>query len=223
MKKKLDQYTGTLYPEQIVEGMNAAIDNSARLLEDAVILFNAARYPSACALAILSIEEAGKASILREMSCLDQNTEIYESWKNYRSHTKKNAQWMLPSLVLQGAKSLSDLSSLFDTSSEHPYMLNQLKQIAFYTDCLGKAHWSKPLDVIDKELAQMIIFSAKALCRKRYVTTDEIKLWVKYLKPVWGKSQEWMKIGLTNWYKECIKIGLIIDSEDGFNKFVFGE
>ncbi len=223
MKKKLDQYTGPLHPGQIAEGMNAAINNSARLLEDAIILFDASRYPSACALAILSIEEAGKASILRGMSCLGQNNEFYESWKNYRNHTKKNAQWMLPSLVLQGAKSLSDLSSLFDTSSEHPYILDQLKQVAFYTDCLGKAHWSKPIDVIDKELAQMIIFSAKALCQNRYVTIDEIKLWVKNLKPVWGKSQERMKIGLTNWRKECIEIGLIVDSEYEFNKFVYGE
>lgn len=222
MKKKLEQYTGILTPDQIAEGINAAIGNSARLLEDAVTLFNAARYPSACALAILAIEEAGKVSILREMSCVNQSNEINICWRNYRSHTKKNVQWILPTMAQLGARSLNDLSPLFCTISEHPYILDQLKQVAIYTDCLGNAHWSKPLDVIDKELAQAIIFSARVLCRNRNVTMDEIKLWVKHLKPVWGKSQEFMKIGLTNWYRECLAEGLIVGSEDEFEMFVFG-
>ncbi|MBN1085452.1 AbiV family abortive infection protein [Erwinia aphidicola] len=39
------------------------------------------------------------------------------------------------------------------TTTEHPFALDQLKQISFYTDCLGKAHWSIPDNVIDRDTA----------------------------------------------------------------------
>ena len=70
MAKKLEQWKNTLAVEKIVEGMNAASSNARRLLNDASALFDLERYPSATSLAILAIEEAGKVSILREMSLL---------------------------------------------------------------------------------------------------------------------------------------------------------
>ena len=45
--------------------MNAARRNARRLAEDAKLLLEAGRYPTATALAVLSIEESGKMSILR--------------------------------------------------------------------------------------------------------------------------------------------------------------
>jgi AbiV family abortive infection protein len=70
--KKLNSYTGKLNPEQIAEGINVAAHNALRLSEDAQILFNATRYPSATAFAILSIEESGKIPILRSLLLLKQ-------------------------------------------------------------------------------------------------------------------------------------------------------
>jgi len=40
-----------------------------RLVEDAKLLLANDRLPSACSLAVLSIEESGKASILRRIAC----------------------------------------------------------------------------------------------------------------------------------------------------------
>jgi AbiV family abortive infection protein len=45
--------------------MNAAIANAQRLAEDAQLLLDAERFPSAASLAILALEEAGKVIILR--------------------------------------------------------------------------------------------------------------------------------------------------------------
>ena len=60
VKKSLDQYKGRLLPEQIAEGMNAAVRNATSLVDDANLLLERKRFPSAVALAILAIEEAGK-------------------------------------------------------------------------------------------------------------------------------------------------------------------
>lgn len=64
-KVPLRMYSGHLSAKQIAAGMNAASRNAHRLFKDAEKLAKASRFPSACALAILSIEESGKLTILR--------------------------------------------------------------------------------------------------------------------------------------------------------------
>ncbi len=136
MGKKLEQYSGALSREQIAQGMNLAKKNAWRLYEDADVLFQAGRLPSAMSLAILSIEESGKVNILRRMST-ETTPEAHKAlWKEYRSHTKKNLMWTLLSCVRRdGATKLQDFAPLFDESSDHPFLLDQLKQLAFYSDC----------------------------------------------------------------------------------------
>ncbi len=55
--KVMPLYKGRLSAGQIAAGMNAARKNAKRLLEDAKLLLEAKRFPTACSLAILSIEE----------------------------------------------------------------------------------------------------------------------------------------------------------------------
>jgi AbiV family abortive infection protein len=74
--KRLAQYFGALGPKQVAEGMNLALQNARRLLQDAQTLFENGRYPSAAALAILSIEEAGKLAVLRELSLARNQQEL---------------------------------------------------------------------------------------------------------------------------------------------------
>jgi AbiV family abortive infection protein len=165
IKKQLDKYKGELSPEQIAEGMNAASDNAARLIEDANLLLERGRFPSAASLAILAIEEAGKVPILRGLALSKDDKEIASHWREYRSHTKKNVLWLLPQLVARGARRLDDFRPLFDEDSDHPFILDQVKQISFYTDCLGDAHWSIPHDVIDESLAMMLLQIARIFSR----------------------------------------------------------
>ncbi|MCS3859221.1 AbiV family abortive infection protein [Salinibacter ruber] len=65
MSVDLNSYHGYLEAEEIAEGMNAANRSARRLWKDAKILLKAERYPSAVALAILSIAtlRAGKGRI----------------------------------------------------------------------------------------------------------------------------------------------------------------
>lgn len=220
MSKGLGQWKNTLKPSQIAEGMNAANNNAIRLLEDAESLFALERFPSALSLAILSIEESGKVSILRELALAKNGDQVKDTWKAYHSHTKKNVLWISPSLVVAGAKNLEDFRDVFDNESDHPQLLDNLKQIAFYTDCLGKAHWSIPVEVIDKETTAQMIKIAKTQCKKGNFTAREIELWIKHLKPVWRASMDSMKIALNNWFEEMKKEQLITEHELSFKIFI---
>ena len=97
MRKKLDAYRGRSTTAQIAAGMNAAAMNARRLSEDAESLITAGRYPTAASIAALSIEEAGKVSILRELALAGTDAEVLEVWKRYRTHTKKTSPSSFPS------------------------------------------------------------------------------------------------------------------------------
>jgi AbiV family abortive infection protein len=129
MASKLPQFRGTLGAQQVADGMNAAYRNAKRLVDDARLLFDAGRFPSAASLAVLAIEEAGKASILRRLACAPDQDTARQAWREYRSHTAKNVQWLLPQFVAAGARRLDDFAGLFDESSHHPALLDQVKQI----------------------------------------------------------------------------------------------
>ena len=219
MKLKLNQYSNSLTEAQIAAGMNAAVRNAARLLDDANILLQASRFPSAAALAILSIEESGKVSILREMALTKNADEAAKTWKRYRSHTQKNVAWLLPQLVASGARRLDEFRALFDTESGHPHLLDQVKQIAFYTDCLGQANWSEPSAVIDEGLARQLLTIAGVFSRKPEVTVQEIELWVKHLKPAWPGPADWMKKALLNWRAAMKQAGLA-SGDAGWEEFL---
>jgi AbiV family abortive infection protein len=220
MKKRLNQYRGRLGATDIAKGITVASKNSVRLAQDANMLLDAGRYPSATALAILSIEESGKISILRELAIANDEKTVAQCWRSYRSHTQKNVAWLLPQLVGEGARRLDDFRTLFDDDAEHPFILDQLKQISFYSDCLGKNNWSNPTEVIDENLARAIVSVANIMSKENEVQPLEIELWIKHLGPVWMLSDGAMKKGLENWYEEMQEKGLASEGENEMKKFI---
>ena len=67
-KNKSANYSGELSAAKITHGMNAARRNARRLADDAKLLLDAGRYPTAASIAALSIEESGKISVLRRLA-----------------------------------------------------------------------------------------------------------------------------------------------------------
>ena len=218
-KKHLDSYKGRLSSKQIADGINAARQNALRLIKDSELLFKAGSYPTATALAVLSIEESGKDQILRRLATVISNDELLSLWKEYRSHTSKNIMWILPQLVLEGAQRLDDFRELFNPDAEHPYILEQIKQVSFYTDCLGKAHWSEPSMVIDKELAKMLLQIARVFIKDREMQVKEIELWIKHMSKVEYDDYIGQKEALMHWYAEMVELGLT-PKESKFEDFV---
>lgn len=210
MAKKLDAYRGQLSSAQIADGMNAAVANARLLLEDAKILLARKRYPTATSLVILAIEEDGKTALLRYLALSTTEADIRHAWKSYRSHTQKNIAWILPELAKHGARKLDDLYALVDKESDHPYLLDHIKQLGFYTDCLGETHWSVPVEVIDENLARGIVATAEILVNARTsrYTTKEIDLWIENLGPVWKIDMPSMKQGIVKFYAAMQTHGL---------------
>lgn len=221
MATKLDQYRGTLTAEQIAAGINCANRNAMRLLEDAKLLLANGRFPSACSLAALSIEESGKASILRRIACAANENEARKLWREYRSHTAKNVLWLLPQLVSRGARQLQNFADLFSEESDHPHVLDQVKQISFYTDCLGSAHWSEPSDVIDEKLAQTLVATAALMARDKEITAAEIDLWVKVVGPHLNGTRADAEAALQEWFAQTQYLGLAPAGENAMKTFIF--
>jgi len=85
-KGRPQEYRGPLAPNQIADGINAAIRNARRLAADAKILLEAGRLPTAAAIAALSIEESGKVSILRGFATATKPEQVRAAWRDYRNH-----------------------------------------------------------------------------------------------------------------------------------------
>ena len=219
-KHRLEQYKAKLSPAEIAAGMNAAAANARRLWEDANLLLAQSRFPSALSLAALSIEESGKLSILRSLALARDQKELAETWREYRRHTRKNTMWPLLQTFFRGARRLGDFRPLVEDGAEHPYLLDNLKQLGFYTDCLAKRHWSLPEDVIGEDLATGIVRIAELLIPKREVTQREIELWIQHLRPVWKGPMEGMEAAVSTWHRRMCEEGLTLDDPDAMEKFI---
>ena len=220
MSDRLKQYKDRLSSSQIADGMNAANANAMRLVEDAKLLFDNDRLASALALAILSIEESGKPAILRSLALSKEGKDLKEGWKRYRSPRAKNTHWIAVDLILKGANKLSDFYPVADDEADHPHILDQLKQVALYTDCLGKAHWSIPEQVVDKELTLKIIKIAEVFSERNKHTQEEIDLWIKHIGPSHKSSQSVQNDALLKWFNEMKEKGLISEGHIKFEEFV---
>ena len=218
--KRLDQYKGNLEAGQIAEGMNAALENAKRLVDASSIILEHGDYPLAASLAALSIEESGKLPVLRSLAVARDDKEVADCWRAYRSHTKKNVMWPLLDLFAKGARRMDDFGPLFDSNGEHPFVLDQVKQIGLYTDCLGNAHWSIPEAAIDHKLAKMLVDTATILAKGHEVTTTEIELWAKHLGPVWRGPKELMEHALARWYEEMQSQGLAERGPNAMEEFI---
>lgn len=217
---RLSQCRSKLTPEQIAEGMTRALENAERLAKDAESLLKASSVPSAVALAILSIEESGKVPILRHMATAVEEKEWVELWKAYRTHTKKNTLWIFGELVQRGARALDDFLPLVNTDSDHPNVLDQLKQLSIYTDCFKDAKWSSPSQVDLNTLAPYLVKMAQILGKPKTVTVEEVQLWQKHLVPVKSAPMEMQKAAVAAWFQEMRTRGLSEASPDEFGAFL---
>lgn len=58
-----------------------------------------------------------------------------------------------------------------------------LKQLGFYTDCLGEANWSIPAEVINCQIAEALVWLARTWSVSRETTNRrEIELWVTHMQ-----------------------------------------
>ncbi|MCK4368901.1 MAG: AbiV family abortive infection protein [Dehalococcoidales bacterium] len=211
--KGTPQYKGKLNFKQIANGINAANRNAISLIEDAELLLKNKRYASAAALAILSIEESGKKSLLRGMSVLTKNKDIIDHWRDYRKHTKKNMMWLLPHFIAMGKWKFDDLKHLFSTG-KHAYMIEQLKQFCLYTDCIGEIRWSEPSKFMNEELAEITLETAKLLKSDEEETVEDLRIWAKHFKKGMDMDMDDVRKASLHYFAELKERGKYKDGMD---------
>jgi AbiV family abortive infection protein len=226
-RESLNQYSGRLLPAQAEAGIRAAIENARALLADAELLLANERWSRAAALAILAIEECGKVEIIRSLLLARTDEEVKLNWKAYRTHRRKNVQWISLDLVQRGARTLEDFGEVVNPNSDHGNVAEMVKQVALYTDCCGNAHWSEPAKVIDSDFARHLVKIATALvpsAESAMSTAPELELWIKHLRPVWKGDLASMKAAILDCYAEAKAIGVLKGSQDidGFARFILG-
>jgi AbiV family abortive infection protein len=172
-------------------------------------------FPTAAALAILSIEESGKTAVLRGIASVTSELDIKQAWQEYRKHTAKNVMWQMFDFVARGARRLDEFRPIFAATNDAPYVLEMVKQIALYTDCLGQRHWSEPVNAVEPHLARVLVEIADLLAQERPVRVAEIEAWRRHIQPVWDTSMAAMSAAIIRWHDEMVQLGLAEDSLKG--------
>ncbi len=124
-------------------------------------------------------------------------------------------------MLANGARKASDFARLLDPNADHPKVLDELKQLSFYTDCYQGQHWSLPEEVISRDLAEGLLRIASnfAPAEARRITTEEMELWIQYMQPVWKTTDECMERALFEWDREMRRRGLIPESMTSMRDF----
>src|SRR5262249_364713 len=93
-------------------------------------------------------------------------------------------------------------------------------QLSTYTDMFRRGIWTIPEKIVTKELTEGALAIAEGFCRTHEVTPEEVELWIRYLRPVWGLSAEDRQMGLIAWDEEMRRPGLLKDGGMTMHKFV---
>lgn len=209
--KILQGYSGRLTSEQAAEGIRVARANAYALVIDARLLLDAERWSRASSLAILAIEEAGKIPLLRTLLVASTSEELKQTWREYRTHTAKNVQASILTRMT-ASPSLNDFRPMYQDIEAHA-ITDALKQLGFYTDCLGQVRWSLPEDVVTAEIAQHFVLVASFTAKPESNAMEsqaELSLWAKHLGPVWGrKDYREMKEALLACFREAAATGVL--------------
>lgn len=148
--------------EEIDKGMLKCTENSSSLIEDAKILLERKRYPTAYALLQLANEETAKIKILIRLA-LEKRSEIVlmdEERKQYFnslfvSHKEKNRLMGYTDQNFNELAEKINLPKFRDSKSikaeiEHPKELDKLKQNAIYVSIVDNK-FVQPIEVITEE------------------------------------------------------------------------
>lgn len=216
VSRQLSAYRGELSAKDVADGINSAIRNAKRLAADAKLMLDAKRYPTAAALAIVSIEESEKVSTLRALSVAQTKEELTQAWEDYRANRTQGTAWIAAELDSKGAGHLSGFSEAMEKDAYHSGMLAILKRLGLHTECYRKGYWSEPSVVIDANAAAVLVRIAENACAKNEISDREIALWVEHVGPAWHSSK--MPDALLRWAQAMEEEGLIKPNTDDIQK-----
>jgi AbiV family abortive infection protein len=190
-----------------------------QLARDAKCLLDTGSYPTAAALAALSIEESSKSILLRGVLAAESAPALKKAWAAYRNHGDKSVLWrflaagLIQTVAGDASGMLIDFSGSVQRYNDFDSgVLNNIKQAGLYTDCVGEEpQWVEPKSMIDKETAERLVVAAQSIAQLfcRPPTTIETALWVKHMAHLIKPDHSETDIGneMAQWIKGLIDGG----------------
>jgi AbiV family abortive infection protein len=213
------EHRGRLTPAQAAEGINHLRDNSFRLMADAAFMFMANRYSTCVLLSVLAIEEAGKRTILQEITVARSTERRKELWSEWRNHSPKVSA-ALSHLTIYHVRTIVDRKTFEELSraikKQLPQDITRQKELATYVHCLPRVQWSVPSEHNSKTSAIELLAAALAICRLPKVTETEVRLWAKHIVSARGTTFARMRKAFISYHTALVEAGLSVEDRDGF-------
>lgn len=131
-------------------------DNIFKLKADADLLYDKGNKSTACAIAILAIEEFGKMDIIRNIfKARNDIKSLKKLWMEFRDHKAKNKVWTIPYLKKNNA-SIEDIKEIMSHKSNASNFLNNLKMSCLYIDVSEKGKITSPSMLINNVFDETI-------------------------------------------------------------------
>ncbi len=136
--------------EEALRGARLVLDNGAALLDDALLLYEAGRFPRTVTLAVLAMEEFGKLPRLLGIDRYQREGRMKEWWRDFRSHDAKASLNALITVL----ETENDIGWLATASSDwhrdFGLGLTRLKLRTLYVDYIaGKFTAPSEIDKVD--------------------------------------------------------------------------
>ena len=168
-------YRGPLSPELASEVSAAALRNARRLIADAEVLVAANRLPTAVSLAVLAIEEATKAELVR-LIVSASTSHLKEAWQQFRGHDAKQSLFIKS--VLDFAENNPEV--LKPELGPLEEMLSVFKELGLYVDLFpnGQGYDDPTTHFTDAQKVKRIVgIAAEHVRQSRSFSLRAMQLW----------------------------------------------
>jgi AbiV family abortive infection protein len=159
-------FSGTISIADATRATNLIQDNAARLVEDAKLLLEAERYPTAAMLATMALEESSRVYFPLELVLSDHERRLEECWRKFR-RDRHDFPWA----ILRRDDGLMN-------DAELNGMLSFIRTLGRRTECIEPGVWIDPQNLISRDLAQEIVKTAELFCSHR-VTPRSLEIWAE--------------------------------------------
>jgi AbiV family abortive infection protein len=164
-------FTGQLSAASAIKGAQLLQENAARLTEDAKILLQAKRYPSAAMMAVMALDELSRIFHPLIFAALHMPKQLAQGWKQFRCE-RQGFPWSIfqrrIDWLVAGAMSDEELND----------MLSFIRALGGGADYIAPGLWIDPKELISAELAASIVGTAELFC-KNAVETKSMEIWME--------------------------------------------
>lgn len=229
MARRTAEYPPILTSAEIAEGMSAALRNAEDLLDDARLLLKNERYPRAASLAVLAMEEVGKAVILSVFIFIQPSDDGQKLWRAFFSHTDKAFISLKILELSQRVRKLEEmleyLEGSFSERSDYPKFLGAIKELGMYSDYLAfpvGPLWSIPNETIGLEIARDLVIDAENMLCFTAPTADEIELLKTHVGSLsqLDSGLEGLRAGVHRLFRDLQKHGYIDVDDKTLEQFL---